>query len=188
MSHNIEYGIYAENVDKKKVQTYWDQHAAHADRHEGCTGLYQDIRWLPDICASEADAYDMIERKDRGNYDQLAVRFRAAATPSAKLKDLNARLGDTRNALFMLEQDIHYSHTTAKFVSCKRCGSALSRTHLKSNFCPMCGNDLRPQSVRDKVARAKEKVKKLEQQIRDEEKKNNQKGKLFWLVKVEYHT
>lgn len=188
MGHNIEYGTYAENVDKKKVQTYWNQHAAHADWQEGCTGLDRDIRWLPDICASEADAYDMIKRKDRGDYDQLAVRFRAMVTPSAKLDDLNKRIIEARSALYMLEGDIHYSHTSAKFVSCKRCGSALSRIHLKSNFCPMCGNDLRPQSVKDKVARAKEKVMKLEQQIRDEERKNNQKGKLFWLVKIEYHT
>lgn len=188
MGHNIEYGVYPENVDKKKVEADWNNYVAIADRMEGCSGLYNRIRWLPIICESEADAYEAIRREDSGNYDQLAVRFRRADAPTAKLKALQQKFREAQTALCMLDRDIHYSHTTTKFVSCKKCGSSLAREYIKSNFCPMCCADLRPQTVKDKVKKASEKVKRLEQQILEEEKKANKKGKLFWLVKIEYHT
>lgn len=188
MSHNIEYRTCPENVDKKKVEADWNAYAAKADWKEGCSGLYNPIRWLPIICDSEDDAYEAIRREDSGNYDQLAVRFRRADAPTARLKELRQKLQEAQNALFTLDRDIHYSHTTTKFVSCKKCGSSLARGYIKSNFCPMCHTDLRPQTVKDKVKKANEKVRKLEQQIREEERMANKKGKLFWLVKIEYHT
>ena len=32
MSHEVHYGIYDENIDKKAVQFYWDDYASHEER------------------------------------------------------------------------------------------------------------------------------------------------------------
>lgn len=188
MSHNIMYDTYPENVDKGRVQKSWDNYVAIADRGEGASGLPGQIRWLSTVCDSEDEAHDYIRSVDSGNYDQIAVRFRRAAAPSAKLSELRKKLQEAETAFHTMDFDVHYSHTTTKFVGCKKCGSSLAREYLDTNFCPMCHNDLRPQSTRDRIAKAREKADKLRQQVREEEKKNNKKGKLFWLVKVEYHT
>lgn len=188
MSHNIMHEIYPENVDKKNVQRSWDNYVAIADRGEGARGLPGQIRWLGAVCDSEDEAHEYLRDMDSGDYDQLAVRFRRAAAPSAKLMELRKKLQEAETTLCTMDKDVHYSHTTTKFVGCKKCGSSLAREYLKTNFCPMCHTDLRPQSTRDRIAKAREKVKKLQQQVQEEEKKNNQKGKLFWLVKIECHT
>ena len=45
MGHSINYTSYPKNVDKRKVQNYWDEVAMHEDYKEGCSGLPGSIVW-----------------------------------------------------------------------------------------------------------------------------------------------
>ena len=76
MGHIINHAIYSKKVNKKAVQTEWDEIAARDDREEGCSGLPRSIRWIEHLCASEEEALSYIESHDSGWYDQLAVMFR----------------------------------------------------------------------------------------------------------------
>lgn len=76
MSHEVHYGIYDENVDKKEVQSYWDDYASNEDWQEGCSGLSKKIRWIDYVCDTEEEAEVYIKQHDSGWYDQLAVKFR----------------------------------------------------------------------------------------------------------------
>ena len=77
MSHSIEYGIYKEDVNKKKVQADWDNFVRIADREEGASGLPGAIRWNDGVTPldSKSDAERWIDEHDGGWYDQIAVRF-----------------------------------------------------------------------------------------------------------------
>ena len=56
----------------------------------------------------------------------------------------------------------------------------------------VCGYDMRSDTTKNAISRLAEKTKTLEKAIREEEKKLAQKkakeAKVYWLVKIEYHT
>lgn len=190
MSHSIEYADYPESVDKREVQKMWDHTAACAGRHEGASGLPGPIEWLPDICASYAEAQEYIQVCDTGWYKQLAVRYRETVGDAAApqyLVDARINLGHCRMRLSQANL-FHFETAKAEFIGCKSCGSKLARKYLRSNFCPLCRADLRPASKLAETKRAQEAVKKAEKRLADAEKKAAVKGKIRWLVKVEYHT
>lgn len=194
MSHNIETSVYNENVDKKKVQRYWDDYAAREDYQEGCSGLNSDIRWIDHICDNEEDAEKYIQEHDSGWYDQLAVKFKDYGNikPSKALQDLQKRIKEIEDKLTKTENKVHYKDVKSAFVSCKKCNSKLSTKYINSNFCPMCREDLRPTSTLDTIQGYKDKKKELRIKMKEEElklqKKMEKSATIKWLVKIEYHT
>jgi len=189
MSHNIKYHTYPENVDKKKVQRDWDNYVRQEDWQEGCSGLGQDIRWLPDICETQEAAELFIHQHDRKCYDQLAVRFRCHASPSATTKALQERFLAAQKKYEEMSGKRHFADVKEKYIGCKSCGSRISSKYLKANFCPVCLADMRPETVLKRIRSSAERVKKLkaelEASVRKDAANTNQ---LRWLVKIEYHT
>lgn len=188
--HNIQYATYAENVNKGAVQREWDQIARVEGRREGCSGLGRQIRWYDTIvCDSYEDAKEFIDARDSGCYDQMAVRYRVPSKPTKETQRLEEGLKQARQKYREMEGALHFSEAKAAFIGCKSCGSKLARTYLKSNYCPLCRNDLRPDSTKAALQRQATKIAELEKKMRIAEKEAAKKnGKLMWLVKVEYHT
>lgn len=191
--HHIYTTDYKYNIDKKAVQDYWDKRAA-ADNKEGSSGLLYGIRWLNNvICDSEDEAYEKIDKLDRGNYDQLAILYRhyPDIVPTKKLSELAERLRKARNTYYSKENAIHYKNVKSEYIGCKSCGSRIASKYINYNKCPICKEDLRPQSTLDSIKNAHENYKKIKKQYKEEEKKvlvkNTAKSELRWLVKVEYH-
>ena len=53
----------------------------------------------------------------------------------------------------------------------------------------MCGEDLRPEAHKKKIATAKAKLNALEKKLEAEKKTKRRVGtEIRWLVKIEYHT
>ena len=192
MSHNTEYATYPENVNRKKVKKEWDNFVAIVDKGEGASGLPSDIRWVENtICASESDAYDYIEKHDKGWYDCLAVRFRETVVPKSKAyAELVERLNSYREDLHQLTTKQHYSTTTVKseFVTCKQCGSKIAVRFLRGNNCPVCGRDMRPESTLKRILQMQNTLRDMEERKAEMEKKASEKAPLSWLLKIEYHT
>ena len=195
MGHVVNYDIQAENVNRKKVQAYWDDYAAREDWQEGCSGLATNIRWIErKICEDEESARDYISENDNGWYDQLAVRFYdyPKLKESKKYSDLKERLSKAEKELYALE-NTKYTETLTKteFVGCKCCGSKISVKHFKGSYCPVCRADMRPKSTLDRIERMKEKNESLKKDLKTEEKKLQEKqkknAKIKWLIKIEYH-
>ena len=191
MGHETKHFTFDENVDKRKVQDRCDAYAA---REGGSSGLPSPIRWIDRVFANydEADAY--IKSHDDGWYDQLAVKYREyeRIEPTKTLLSLKDRLAKEREKKAEYAAAHSVSTFKAEFVGCPDCGSKLKRTLLKSENCPLCHAELRGKTTIDTIARYEANIRDLQKQIKEEEKKmeekNLKKSKIKWLVKIEYHT
>ncbi len=192
MSHNIRTETYNEKVNRRKVQNEWDTVVAHEDYGEGATGLPNTIRWIENGLSEDYDeAMERIEKLDNGWYDCLAVKYKEYKTPNSKqYNELKERLNKANNDLYVKQTRQHYSEKTTKsaYIGCKECGSKISVKHLRRNYCPVCGKDLRPDTTLKEIQRIKTKIAELEKQLKEKERSNNKNYEVRWLVKVEYHT
>lgn len=190
--HNIEYRSYDEKVNKDKVKRELDDYVAHEDWKEGCSGLYNGIRWLDIMFGSYDEAQEYIEKHDRGDYDNLAVKYRVADNDILKtkkykeLKGRNDRLwreySDLSNASYM-------EGVKSLLVTCSKCGSKISSKQWKRNNCPVCGQDFRSKTTLDRIDAKLKASRKAETEL--EQYKADYAGKhgnVYWLVKFEYHT
>ena len=189
MSHNVEYRRYPLHVSKEKVKNDLDNYVAQADWQEGCCGLYHPIRWLSDkTYNSMQEAMDAIERLDRGGYDNLAVQFiQSEAISDAKYKELSKKADEAEKEFERRDSALYPDSVTSALISCKYCGSKLSRVHLKMNACPVCGHDLRPEYILKSVETARSKWNKARENAVNYLNRHSKKDTM-WLVKFEYHT
>lgn len=186
--HNIEYHSYPENIKRDYVQRELDHYVSEETRGEGGHGLGQNIRWLENICADRDEAESFIRDHDRNWYDQLAVRYYVSTPKQCKaLDNLRAKIKAAYYEFYSRNSKIWAETVKAELVGCKTCGSRMSRVYLKTNRCPVCGNDLRPESMRKSVEAAKAKWKKAQDAEQEYVKKHGKKT-VKWLVKIEYHT
>lgn len=190
MSHNIEHFTYAENIHRDYVKRELDNYVAHADWQEGCSGLYNSIRWLDTmpICEDEEAARAAIERLDRRNYDNLAVRFyRPVCQKTKGLETMKQKTKAAYEDYITRDREIWAETVKAEFVGCKGCGSKISRVHIRGNRCPVCHADLRPKTTLKAVAAAEARWRKAVDAEKTYEKQHGKKA-VMWLVKIEYHT
>ena len=190
MAHNVEYRDYPENCDRNKVKKELDSYVAHVDWQEGCRGLYNSIRWLDTIPEqSNLDAaHEVIEKLDRGDYDNLAVRYYAyERLPAGKTAEYDAAVKAAEDAYALRARVIYPQTLQAQFVGCKQCGSKLARMYLRTNNCPVCHADMRPEHILKAIAAAKNKVTAAAQKRYEYVCKHAPKN-VRWLVKFEYHT
>lgn len=192
--HNIEHYEYPIAKKQTAIESELNAHVKRKTWEEGGGGLYGSIRWHDEVCDDYASAMDFISRHDKGWYDQLAVKFRRFDKPlnSKRLDELKAQLRETSDKQRELENKVAFTEFKAQYISCKKCGSKLNKDYIKSNFCPMCRNDMRSDTTKNAIAKLKEKYETLVAAVREEEKKLAQKkakdAKVYWLVKIEYHT
>lgn len=194
MSHNIEYYSYPITKKPSAIEAELQAYAKRKTYEEGGGGLCRSIRWIDRVCEDYDSAQAFLESNDRGWYDQLAVKFKHFDKPlsSTKLSDLKTKASETRQKLRELESKVAFTDFKAQYVSCKNCGSKLNKDYIKRNFCALCGHDMRSDTTKNAIVKLTEKVKSLEQAIREEEKKlaikKAKEAKEYWLVKIEYHT
>jgi hypothetical protein len=160
------------------------------DWQEGCSGLGHPIRWLESvgICASYDEAEKCIRDHDRKWYDQLAVRYYEPARgfSDKKSEELKAKVKATYDA-YRAKDCIWAKGLKAEYVVCRNCGSRLKREYIKSNRCPVCSGDLRPDSTLEAVKAAEQRWKKA-QAASNSYICDHAKKAVKWLVKIEYHT
>lgn len=195
MGHNINYRTCDEKADKAKIEKSINEFVSHETWQEGGGGLNSPIRWLSVICESYEEAETYIKNNDRNWYDSLAVRFKECTEfkPSKKLEALLERMNAERQKYNELESNIHYANVQSEFIGCKECGSRLARKYIKSNTCPLCHNDLRPQSTLDRIATLYKNWQKVAKEYDELQKAETKKAKeknckIKWLIKYEYHT
>lgn len=200
MSHEIvhwtmEYNpnnIKKEMKNRRTLQAEADEYAAHVDWEEGCSGLYNGIRWLEGKPYDNySDALNAIEELDRGSYDNLAVLYRDydKVKPTKKMETLKARsaeLGRKKEELDKTSTKELHTRKSA-FIGCKNCGSKLSTKYIRNSVCPLCGNELRSDTTMNRLANMTKKIKEINKEYIAEEKKLKAKAEVRWLVKFEFH-
>ncbi len=192
--HNIEHYTYPVTKKKTAIESELQAYAKRKTYEEGGGGLYHSIRWYEDVCDDYNSAMDFIGKHDKGWYDQLAVQYKQFDKPltSKKLDDLKAQLWENSHKLRELEDKVAFKEFKAQYISCKNCGSKLNKDYIKRNNCVVCGYDMRSDTTKNAISRLQEKSKTIRKAIQEEEKKLAQKkakeAKVYWLVKIEYHT
>lgn len=189
MSHNIDYYSCPENCDRAKVKAEIDHFVAMEDYYEGCTGLYHTIRWIEtEIYPDYETAQKAIVKMDRGDYDNLAVRYYDYLPYfDAKVNELEGKKSILYKKYRELDSVIYPGTLRSAYITCKVCGSKLSRTKLTGNNCPLCKNSLLPDSYKKRIQAAKKKFEKASDDLRKYKRSKAQK-RVMWLVKFEYHT
>ena len=187
--HNIQFGSYSEKVNRKAVQSEWDEYVRMEDWQEGASGLPNPIRWLEGrIYNSRDEAEEAIKRLDNGWYDQIAVKYyHPVEQKSQKLEELNKVCVEAMNEYRNRDRELYASKVTSAYIGCKNCGSKISRVHLHSNCCPVCRAELRPEHMIKRVEAARNKWERAVKQKEDWINKHSKK-EVRWLVKIEYHT
>ena len=78
----------------------------------------------------------------------------------------------------------------SKYVTCEDCGSKLNVERLRAMrtcVCPLCRNDLRSESVINRIKAYDEKIRELRGKYAKEMMKLTSKAAVKWLVKMEVH-
>lgn len=188
--HNIEYFTYDENVKRDWVQKKLDHFVSCETYQEGGHGLGQNIRWLESVgvCENYDEAEQCIKDHDRKWYDQLAVRYYEPARgfTDKRVEELRAKERAACDA-YHAKDCVWANGLKAGFVGCRHCGSKIRRELLRTNRCPVCTKDLRPDTVLKAVQTAKERWEKAGKTV-DEYINKHAKKTVKWLVKIEYHT
>ena len=191
MGHAIEHYEFDVMKDKKIIEREMNNRAIEdGDYH---SGLNKSIRWLDHICEDRDQAYNYIDSHDKGWYDQLAVKFREypKCEPTKALLNLKERMQKEREKRDTYEKAHSIAAFKVEYIGYPNCGSKLKRTLLRGNMCPLCGTELRSKTTMETIQRYNENIKKIAQQIKEEErkinKKNEKNSKIKWLVKIEYH-
>lgn len=88
-----------------------------------------------------------------------------------KAEDLQRRIKETQEKAekYVADNSIH-THTS-EFRGCKKCGSKLATKYIKGENCPLCGNDLRSETVVKTLRNYKEKITALTKELQVEMKK-----------------
>ena len=178
---NVDLYEHSEDGDLRGINVYGGTLNGDRAWHDGT------------VYACRQDAEDAIERMDKGFYDDHAVLFYDVDSlkPTAVMKDIQRRQDETEKKREAL---IAYSHTWAgrksKYVSCEHCGSKLNVECLRSMrtcTCPLCRNDLRSESVINRIKSYDEKIKEMRGKYVKEMKKLKAKAAVKWMVKMEVH-
>lgn len=192
MGHAINYIIVDRNADRATVIADICEEVEHSAWQEGGSyngTLKKGSHWHEGtVYDSEEDAREAISRFDNGWYDDYAVLFRdTSALESAATKRIAGQIAKTKEKKRDYIEANHVTGRKSAFIGCSCCGSKLSREHLKRDACPLCGADLRSETVCSRIEGFNEKLQELESRLTDEKKKLAKKAPIKWLVKYEYH-
>lgn len=183
--HNIGYSSYPEKCNRKEVlEIIQDIAAEDGDGYHGAPRWHDEIAPL----ASRDEAQKWIQAHDKGWYDDHAVRYYdySRLKDTKKIAELKQKATDIakKKAEYTVEHSV--KKLKAVLITCPNCGSKLSREHLRSEKCPLCGTDLRSKTTLDALKRYDERIADTWKAVEAEQRKG--KGEVRWLVKYEYHS
>lgn len=94
-----------------------------------------------------------------------AVKYRGEAEDTEEIKALQAKVEEQKAKIDAYVKD----HTVRNFsytaITCRKCESKLAKDYLKDDICPLCGADLRVQSVIDAENALRDKLAELERKL-----------------------
>lgn len=194
MGHQIMLESYKVNdVSQEEIEAISNEISEYHSDHR--TGLNQRIRFIDRTFDTMKEAEAFIESEDSGWYDQLAVKYKEPKkfTPSKKLEKLKKRYMGEEKAGFALAKEHYFKDRKSKTISCKECESSINTDYMRQqNHCPVCFNDMRPDSFKKRLTHKQETIDHLKEMIQTqtelERQKQLKKGfDEYWLVKIEFH-
>lgn len=190
MGHIVKYIVAPKNANRKNIVAEICYEVEHADWEEN--GHYHSrLTWHENkVYSCKQDAHEAIEKFDNGWYDDHAVLFLDldAVKPTKSMEGIKARIEENRKAQAEFIANHHVRDRKSALIGCDKCGSKVAREYIPTtDRCPVCRNDLRPASTKDRIKRFEAKTKELEGKYLEAQKKLAAKAPVKWLVKYEYH-
>lgn len=186
MGHQIHYMTCEENVNRTKVLNDIQDRA----RRDG-DGYSSYVRWHDNVspCDSYEDAKKFIDDRDRGDYDDHAVRYYdySQLPETAKEKKFKDQIQELRIAKAEWIRSHSVKTQKAQYIGCPTCGSKLNKDRLRGESCPLCNTDLRSRYILEKIEWYDHKINLCYDAIAEERKKQKKKARVMWLVKYEFH-
>lgn len=197
MGHCCQILTFSEKVSKKEISERCGRWATcNCDLEERGGFGYDtlDVHFTEKIFDCYEDAEQYLE-STFGDYREIAVRYKKypKLEPNKAIEDLKRRLDEYQKRICKIDVP-HYANVTQSTVKCKNCGSSLSTKYCGktyNNLCPVCKAELRPESVMKKRDSYKKTLSELQQKLKAEDRKQNQKNaskaEMFWAVACEVH-
>lgn len=207
MGHNKIIATFDEKIGEKRIQAEVNDWAyRNIDLEEQGFPNKDEFSYPVRFKSITLNSYEEAEAYLEKNTDRDAIAVRYKEYPEVKSKkatDLKRRIDEYNNRINELDRP-HYEGVKQATVKCKHCGASLPTKYCGAseylgggkhrgfkNNCPVCGEDLRPQSVLDKISKYRKTIAELAEQGRDEVKaqneKNAKKAKIKWAVCVDVH-
>ena len=167
-------------------------------RRDGDGLFVKNINFYDEVMNSYNEADSFLDKHHK-EYSCEAVKYKetpyiseSVLEKNYKYKALSDKYNETLKKYISLKNNIYYKDVKSAFVSCKKCGSKFNTKLIYFNKCPLCENDLRPETALNKLKMLKENIDKLRgamNEVRDDIiKKLNYEIKEKWLVLIEYHS
>lgn len=196
MGHEVLYDSYS--IDKSKASINALSHEISEYHSDSRGPLNANIRFIDVICEDWDAAIEKIESLDNGWYDQLAVKYYSyeETKESKRTESLRERLSTLTENLKERKQNSCIKNRKSKFITCTKCKSSVNKEYIDDridfyrwNCCPVCGEDLMSNTVKEMINTAEEKIQKCREELNDSIKKDERRGKrtLNWCVKIEFH-
>jgi uncharacterized CHY-type Zn-finger protein len=196
MSHAIEFMEFSEKTTKEEIGgECYDWYFNNCDLEEtGGTNPFDGVSFTNRIFECREDAEDYLERYC-GNGECIAVKYKETANfkPSSKLTRLMERQKTLDKRVSELSVSWKADEMKSNTIACKQCGSKLATAYMKGRYnCPLCKNDLRPQTLKDRISKASSDLKEVNSEIAKLEKKetikhNSKNCSLNYLVLCDVH-
>lgn len=185
--HNIRFWDYREDCNRGSVLSEISEYAmCNGDGYSG------PVRWHDDlpVAKNREEAEEIIRKLDNGWYDDHAVRYYdySEAKETKKIQDMKKRAEELAAKIGEYAREHTVRNFKANLIGCAKCGSRVSREYLRSDRCPVCGGDLRSESVIAGEKALYAKRAKLWENIKEETEKQEKIRKVRWLVKFEFHS
>ena len=189
MSHAVEY-ITVEK--RSEVMATAEEFAFYnVDRGENPCGSYHGQMTIHDkpICESYEEAEKFIDNHDNGFYDDHAVQYKdkSALKPTKQMENLKARMKKNAEDKNAYAEKHSVKNRKSEFAGCKKCGSKIATKYMRTDRCPVCGNDLRAEYVLERLEKYDDDYDEMRKKYAELEKKQKGKCPVRWLVKVEVH-
>lgn len=103
-----------------------------------------------------------------------------------KAEDLKRRIQETKDKAEKYAKDNSIHTHTSEFRGCKKCGSKLATKYVRGEHCPLCGNDLRSETVVKTLKGYQDKISALTKEYEVESQKAG-KGEVTSFQKAYKH-
>lgn len=138
------------------------------------------------ICSCYEDAENRLDEL----YDTFGRRYNYGVMyydcpDTRKKKDLGRRIEEMKKKAEKYGADHSVINFKADYVGCHNCGSKLNRKFLRGDKCMVCKADMRSETTLKTLKGYSVKIKWLEKEMREENKKSKDKAKVCWLVHAE---
>ena len=136
------------------------------DPYSGDWNTIDDIRIMPRIFDNEEEAYKWCSSKTE-KCEAYAVKFQSFNTKkfneNSKVKSLKEKITEVSNKKSKINLETYRAlkEAKSKTIACTKCESRINRSYLKSCKCPICGEDLRPKTILNKIDKIDKNIEEL---------------------------